>query len=134
MVRAERRKYLGHVLRSGPSETIHNVCFDSTYKIRTPSSKRRQKRPLDNWSRKTVQEVIDGAHKLPTHVVRPPPGVDPCTSGSLYAYRLAKDRTLWKRHIVGGIHAPARGGLSGACSLGEPPGALHPRWAHGTNE
>ena len=108
LVRQERKKYLGHVLRQDYSSTIHNICFDSSCKVRTPQAKRRRRRPLDNWTRKTVQEVIYSGQRIPLQSLRPSIDADPCTDGVLYARKISKNRTLWRRHIVRGAYAPAR--------------------------
>ena len=108
LVRQERKKYMGHVLRQDYNSTIHNICFDSSCKVRTPQVKRRRRRPLDNWTRKTIQEVLFSGQHVPLPSLRPNLAADPCTDGVLYARRIANNRTLWKGHIVRGAYAPAR--------------------------
>ena len=127
MVRQNRLKYMGHVLRQDYTSTIYNVCFDSSKKVRTPNAKRRRKRPLDNWTRKTLQEVISIGGRLPLAKLRPSPRVVVATAGSLYAHKLAQDRTFWRRHVVRGTYAPARRpvGRVGAPLAGLPPPVDH---------
>ena len=116
LVRRERIKYLGHVLRQDYESTIHNICFDTSCKIRTPQAKRRRRRPLDNWTRKSVQEVLYNGGRLPVHSLRPNLSADPCTDGVLYARKISKNRALWKRHIVRGTYAPARKPVGRRCT------------------
>ena len=63
---------------------------------------------MDNWTRKTVQEVIYSGQRIPLQSLRPSVDADPCTDGVLYARKISKNRTLWRRHIVRGAYAPAR--------------------------
>ena len=122
LVRKERFKYLGHVLRQDYSSTIHNICFDSSCKVRAPAVKRRRRRPLDNWTRKTIQEALTVAKSLPIASLRPPVNAEPCTSGALYARSIAYNRSLWRRRIVRGTYAPARRlGVRGEPSRVAPP-------------
>ena len=107
LVRSESFKYLGHVLRQDYSSTNH-ICVDSSCKIRTPQAKRRRRRPLDNWTRKTVQEVLFNGNNPPVGSLRPNLAADPCTDGALYARNISKNKALWKRHMVRGTYAPTR--------------------------
>ena len=105
-VKSNRFKYFGHVVRRPFEDTICNVVVDSSYKLRLPAGKRLRKRPLDNWSRKTITEVLESASKLPADV-RPTGSEKPATSGMLYARRLATNKEMWKRLEVRRTDAPA---------------------------
>ena len=108
-VRGERYKYFGHVLRRCYEDTIANVCFDSSFKLRPPVGKRRRRRPLDNWTRKVTTEVLATAPVAFPPSVRPPAGLDPTTSGILYACNIANNRQMWQRLQVRRTYAPAGG-------------------------
>ena len=112
-VRSSRFKYFGHVLRRDYSATIFNVCFDSSCKVRQPAGKRKQKRPLDAWTRKTMSEVLDHSRRTLESTVRPRVGLDPLSSGVLYARKLANNKQVWGRLTDRRTYAPT-GGLAGA--------------------
>ena len=113
LIRGERFKYFGHVLRREFPATIQSVCVDASCKLRPPAGKRRQKRPLDNWTRKVTAEVLVKArHSLPL-VVRPSDNLRPATTGLLYARRIAENKHVWEQ-LHRRTQAPA-GRPTGAC-------------------
>ena len=105
VVRQNRFKYFGHVLRCTPQDTIANVCFDSTWKIRQRAGRRQKRRPLDCWPAKVCEEVLITASRTAS-LVRPHPSLHPRTSGILYARSIAKYRTTWRQHFSRQAHAP----------------------------
>ena len=111
----ERIKFLGHILRRPPQETVYNVCFDPSCKVRLPVGKRRQKRPLDNWTRKSVVEVLSRASRSLPPSVRPNACLKPLTSGSLYARNISLNKQMWCQLAQRRTYAPtgSRAGPAG---------------------
>ena len=118
LVKSRRLEYLGHVLRRTPHETIASVCFDSSWKVRTPPTARRRGRPLDNWARKSVAEVLLDASSHCTPLPRPPDGLKPSTSSVLFARGHAMHRVGWRRYVRAGTDAP--GGVGGTSGHAAP--------------
>ena len=128
----ERVKFLGHILRRPPQDTVYNVCFDSSCKVRLPVGKRRQKRPLDSWTRKSVIEVLSRASRSLPVSVRPNASLQPLTSGSLYARNISYHKTMWCQLAQRRTNAPAGSRAGPAGTLGVPlagPAAPAPRGA-----
>ena len=109
IVRQRRLQYLGHVLRREPLDSIASVCFDNTWKVRTPYAPRKRGRPIDNWTRKSVAEALHHARSVPVARVRPGESLNPSTSGVLVVRRVANLRLVWGRHVAVRADAPRVG-------------------------
>ena len=55
LIRAQRFKYYGHILRTSQDNAIRNICLTPACTQRRLTIKRKKGRPLDNWLRKVSQ-------------------------------------------------------------------------------
>ena len=109
---------------AGPLRTLCTMfALTRLAKYAFPVGKRRQKRPLDSWTRKSVVEALSRASRSLPVSVRPNALLQPLTSGSLYARNISYNKTMWCQLAQRRTNAPAGSRAGPAGILGAPPRA-----------